>query len=207
VVYLQIWDCGWWTKGLQPNSGKVEQYVTEMAIGPEVTKSVMDKWIEGKNESATVKIVIHDAGLDNGLSHFGTEQLACNPTHYKEEFDIHVEDQAYTILSLLKGGGGKKVEANTYIMRKGKIMTSYTHFEKGDKIEWKIWRENDFGVNFDKRPQPRRSLYNWWDWDFEKNSSIHLWSIARINYLFNSTLLSPTQACRKKVETKLVLRQ
>jgi hypothetical protein len=42
----------------------------------------------------------------------------------------------------------------------------------------------------------------------EKNSSIHLWSIARITYLIHSTLLSPTTwNYRKKVETKLALRQ
>jgi hypothetical protein len=53
-------------------------------------KSVKDKWLEGKGENATVKIVIHDAGLDIGLSQFGTEQLACNLTRSKEELDIHV---------------------------------------------------------------------------------------------------------------------
>jgi hypothetical protein len=84
-----------------------------MAIGPAVTKSVKDKWLEGEGENAIVKIVIHNAGLDNGLLQFGTEQLACNQTHYKEEFDIHIEDQTYTILSPLKGGGGKNGEMNT----------------------------------------------------------------------------------------------
>jgi hypothetical protein len=75
------------------------KYVTHMAIGPVVTKSVKDEWQEGKGKNATVKIVIRDAGLDNGLSQFGTEQLACNQTHYKEEFDIHIKNQTYTILS------------------------------------------------------------------------------------------------------------
>jgi hypothetical protein len=62
-------------------------------------KKVKDEWLECKGENATVEIVIHDAGLDNGLSQFGTEQLACNLTHCKEELDIHVEDQTYTFLS------------------------------------------------------------------------------------------------------------
>jgi hypothetical protein len=62
-------------------------YVTETTA---VVKSVKDKWLEGKGENATVKIVIHDAGLDIGLSQFGTEQLACNLTRSKEELDIHV---------------------------------------------------------------------------------------------------------------------
>jgi hypothetical protein len=52
-------------------------------IGSVVVKSVKDKWLEGKGENATVKIVIRDAGLDNGLSPFGTEQLACNLTSCK----------------------------------------------------------------------------------------------------------------------------
>jgi hypothetical protein len=43
-------------------------------------KSVKDKWLKGKGENTTVKIVIHDAGLDNGLLLFGTKQLACNLT-------------------------------------------------------------------------------------------------------------------------------
>ncbi len=110
------------------------EYVTEMAIGPAVTKSVKDEWLEGEGKNATVKIVIHNAGLDNGLLQFGTEQLACNQTCYKEEFDIHIEDQTYTILSPLKGGGGKNGEMNTYLTRKGKVVHSYTHIEKGD---WK----------------------------------------------------------------------
>jgi hypothetical protein len=76
----------------------------KLQIGPAVTKSVEEKWLEDEGENATIKIVIHDAGLDNGLSQFGTEQLACNLTHYKEEFDIHIKDQTYTILSPLKGG-------------------------------------------------------------------------------------------------------
>jgi hypothetical protein len=58
--------------------------VTETTIGSAVVKIVKDEWIEGKGENATVKIVIPDAGLDNGLLPFGTEQLACNLTHCKE---------------------------------------------------------------------------------------------------------------------------
>jgi hypothetical protein len=113
------------------------EYVTETAIGLAVVKSVKEEWLEGKGENATVKIVIRDAGLDNGLSQFGTEQLACNLTQYKEEFDIHVKNQPYTILSPLKGGSGKKGEMDTYVMREGEVMTSYTHFEKADQKEWK----------------------------------------------------------------------
>jgi hypothetical protein len=41
----------------------------------------------------------------------------------------------------------------------------------------------------------------------EKNSSIHLSNIVRITYFIHSMLLSPTWNCRKKVETKLALRQ
>jgi hypothetical protein len=52
-------------------------------IGSVVVKSVKDKWLEGKGENSTVKIVICDAGLDNGLLPFGTEQLACNLTGCK----------------------------------------------------------------------------------------------------------------------------
>jgi hypothetical protein len=70
-------------------------------------KGVKDEWLEGEAENATVKIVIHDAGLDNDLSPFGTEQLACNLTHCKEELDIHVKDQTYTILSPFMGRGDK----------------------------------------------------------------------------------------------------
>jgi hypothetical protein len=81
------------------------EYVTETTIVSVVVKSVKDKWLKGKWENTTVKIVIHDAGLDNGLLQFGTEQLACNLTHCKEELDIHVEDQTYTILSPFMGGG------------------------------------------------------------------------------------------------------
>jgi hypothetical protein len=141
-VFLEIWDCGWWTKGLQLNSGKVEQmictsqgvvlvscvleclllchihkwttvkahsplknhiphignltanelaaivlwcklqyrreYVTEMAIGPAVTKRVKDKWLEGEGKNATVKIVIHNAGLDNGLSIMQDRTMDCH---------------------------------------------------------------------------------------------------------------------------------
>jgi hypothetical protein len=73
-----------------------------------VVKSVKDEWLDGKMENATVKIVIHHAGLDNGLLQFGTEQLACNLTRCKEKFDIHVEDQTYTILSPFMGRGDKK---------------------------------------------------------------------------------------------------
>jgi hypothetical protein len=60
------------------------EYVTETTIGSAVVKSVKDKWLKGKGENTTVKIVIHDAGLDNGLSLFGTKQLACNLTHCKQ---------------------------------------------------------------------------------------------------------------------------
>jgi hypothetical protein len=184
------------------------EYVPEMAIGPAVMKSVKDEKLEGKGKNATVKIVIGDAGLDNGLSQFGTEQLACNLTHYKEEFDIHSEDQTYTILSPLKGGGGKKGKMNTYIMRNGKVITSHTCTEKGDEIEWKKWRENGFRVNFKKRTQPTRTLYNWWDWDFDREEFLHSFvEQCKDHLLIHSRLLSPTQNCRKKVETKLALRQ
>jgi hypothetical protein len=46
-------------------------------IGSAVVKSVKDKWLEGKGENATVKIVIHDAGLDNGLLPFAWNRAAC----------------------------------------------------------------------------------------------------------------------------------
>jgi hypothetical protein len=95
------------------------KYVTETAIGPAVVKIVKEEWLDGEGENATVKNVIHDAGLDNGLSQFGTEQLACNLTRYKEELDIHVEDQTYTILPRLKGGVAKR--------RNG-----YLHYEEGE---------------------------------------------------------------------------
>jgi hypothetical protein len=36
------------------------KYVTNTAIGPAVSKSVKDKWLEGKGKNATVKIVIRD---------------------------------------------------------------------------------------------------------------------------------------------------
>jgi hypothetical protein len=81
------------------------EYVTETTIGSAVVKSVKDEWLEGKGENATVQIVICDAGSDNGRSQFGTEQLACNLTCCKEELDIHVEDQTYTILSPFMGRG------------------------------------------------------------------------------------------------------
>ena len=94
-------------------------------------KSVKDKWLEGKGENATVKIVICDAGLDNGLLPFETEHLACNLTHCKEELDIHVEDQTYTILSPFMGRGDKKREMISYVTRKGKVMSSFSRIEKG----------------------------------------------------------------------------
>ncbi len=161
------------------------KYVTETSIGHAVTKSVKDEWLEGEDENGTVKIAIHDAGLDNGLSQFGTEQLACNLTCYKEEFDMHVEDQTYTILSPLKGSGGKNGKMNTYIMRKGKVITSYTHIEKGDQIEWKKWSENGFGVNFKKRTQPTRTLYNWCDWDFHREEILHSFAEHCKDHLLN----------------------
>jgi hypothetical protein len=108
------------------------EYATETTIGSVAVKSVKDEWLEGKGESATVKIVICDARLDNGLSEFGTEQLACNLTHCKEELDIHVEDQTYTILSPFEGSGDKYCEMISYITRKGKVMSSFSHIEKGD---------------------------------------------------------------------------
>jgi hypothetical protein len=36
------------------------KYVTNTAIGPAVSKSVKDKWLEGKGKNATVKIIIRD---------------------------------------------------------------------------------------------------------------------------------------------------
>jgi hypothetical protein len=149
------------------------EYVTETTIGSAVMKSVKDKWLEGEGENATVKIVIRDAGLDNGLSPFGTEQLACNLTHCKEELDIHVEDQTYTILSPFMGRGDKKREMISYITRKGKVMSSFSCIEKGDQKVWKEWRENGFGVNSEKRTQPTRTHYNWWDWDFDRKDFLH----------------------------------
>ncbi len=136
-------------------------------------KSVKDKWLEGKGENATVKIVIHDAGLDNGLLQFGTKQLACNLTHCKEELDIHVEDQTYTVLSPFMGRGDKKCEMSSYVTRKGIVVSSFSRVEKGDQKEWKEWRENGFKVNFKKRTQPTRTHYNWWDWDFNRQDFLH----------------------------------
>jgi hypothetical protein len=89
--------------------------------------------------------------LDSGLLQFGTEQLACNQTHYKEEFHIHVDNETYTIISPLKGGSSKRGELNTYFTRNGKVITSHTHTEKGDGIDSKDWRKNGFRVNFKKR--------------------------------------------------------
>jgi hypothetical protein len=105
--------------------------------------------------------------LDNGLSQFGTEQLACHLTRHKEELDIHVEDQTYTIFSPYMGRGDKKCKMASCITRKGKVVSSFSRIEKGDKKEWKEWRENGFRVNFKKRMQPTRTHYNWWDWDFD----------------------------------------
>jgi hypothetical protein len=149
------------------------EYVTETTIGSAVVKSAKDEWLEGKGENATVKIVIHDAGLDNGLLPFGPEQLACNLTHCKEELDIHVEDQTYTILSPFMGRGDKKCEMGSYVTRKGKVVSTFSRVEKGDQKEWKEWRENGFGVNFKKRTQPTRTHYNWWDWDFNRKDFLH----------------------------------
>ncbi len=150
------------------------EYVAETTIGYAVVNSVKDEWLKGKGEKATVKIVIHDAGLDNGLSQFGTEQLACNLTHCKEESDIHVKDQTYTILSPFKGCGDKKRKMISYVMRKGKVMSSFSCIEKGYQKVWKEWRENGFGVNFKKRTQPPRTHYkNWWDWDFDRQDFLH----------------------------------
>jgi hypothetical protein len=101
------------------------EYVTETTIGSAVVKSAKDEWLKGKGENPTVKIVIHDAGLDNGLLPFGTEQLACNLTHCKEELDIHVEDQTYTILSPFIGRGDKKCEMGSYVTRKGKVVSTF----------------------------------------------------------------------------------
>jgi hypothetical protein len=103
---------------------------------------------------------------------FGTEQLACNQTHYKEEFHIHVDNETYTITSPLKGGSSKRGELNTYFTRNGKGITSHTHTEKGDGIDSKDWRKNGFRVNFKKRTA-NRSLYNWWDWDYNREEFFH----------------------------------
>jgi hypothetical protein len=136
-------------------------------------KSVKDEWLEGKGENATVKIVIHDAGLDNGLSQFGTEQLACNPTCCKEKFDIHVEDQTYTILSLFMGRGDKKRVMWSYVTRNGKVVSLFSRLEKEDQKEWKGWMANGFGVNFKNRTQPTRTHDNWWDWDFDRQDFLN----------------------------------
>jgi hypothetical protein len=149
------------------------EYVTETTIGSAVVKSVKDEWLEGKGENATVKIVIRDAELDNGLLPFGTEQLACNLTHCKEELDIHVKDQTYTILSPFMGRGDKKREMISYITRKGKAMSTFSCIEKEDQKEWKEWRGNGFGVNSEKRTQPTRTHYNWWDLDFDRKDFLH----------------------------------
>jgi hypothetical protein len=146
------------------------EYVTETTIGSAVVKSVKDEWLEGEGENATVKIVIRDAGLDNGLLPFGTEQLACNLTHCKEELDIHVKDQTYTILSPFMGRGDKKREMISYVTRKGKVMSMFSRIEKGDRKEW---RENGFRVNSEKRTQPTRTHYNWWDWEFDRKDFLH----------------------------------
>jgi hypothetical protein len=127
------------------------KHVTETTIGSAVVKSVKDESLEGKGENATVKIVIHDAGSDNGLSQFGTEQLACNLTRCKEELDIHVEDQTYTILSPFMGLGDKKREMGSYVTRKGKVVSTFSRIEKGDGKEWKEWMANGFGVDFKTR--------------------------------------------------------
>jgi hypothetical protein len=74
-----------------------------------------------KGEKATVKNVICDEGLDNGLSQFGTEQLACNLTRYKEELDIHVEDQPDLHHSSPFEGWGWQKRRNGYL-----------HYEEGE---------------------------------------------------------------------------
>jgi hypothetical protein len=59
------------------------------------------------------------------------------------------------------GRGDKKREMMSYVTRKkGKVMSSFSHIEKGDQKEWKEWRENGFGVNSEKRTQPTRTHYN-----------------------------------------------
>jgi hypothetical protein len=106
------------------------------------------------------------------------------------------------------GSGDKKCKLCSYITRKGKVVSSFSCIEKRDQKEWKEWMENGFGVNFKKRTQPTRTHYNWWDWDFDRQDfSFHLWSIASVTYLIHSTLLSLTMNYRKKVETRLALRQ
>jgi hypothetical protein len=106
------------------------EYVTKTMIGSAVVKSVKDEWLEGKGENATVKIVIRDAGLDNGLLPFGTEQLACNLTHHKEELDIHVEDQTYTILSPFMVGVIKNAKWFLTLQGRGRLCTRSVALKK-----------------------------------------------------------------------------
>jgi hypothetical protein len=184
------------------------EYLTQTTIGSVVVKSVKDKWLEGKGEKATVKIVVSDAGLDNGLLQFGTEQLACNLTHCKEELDIHVKDQTYTILSPFKGSGDKKREMISYVVRKGKVMSSFSCVEKGDPKVWKEWRKMASGSTLRNGLSPQGpTITGGIGILIDKIFYIHLWSIVSVTYSIHSTLLSLTWNYRKKVETKLALRQ
>jgi hypothetical protein len=52
-------------------------------------------------------------------------------------------------------------------------------------MEWKQWRENGFGVNFKKRTQPTRTLYNWWDWDFDIEEFLYSFVEHCMDHLLN----------------------
>jgi hypothetical protein len=95
-----------------------------------------------------------------------------------------------------------------YVTRNGKEITSHTHIEKGDKIEWKNQRKNGFRVNFKKRTQPPRTLYNWWDWDFDREEFLHAFVEHCQNHLSNPFYIAfPNAELQEAVGDKLALRQ
>jgi hypothetical protein len=56
-----------------------------------VVNNVKKEWLDGKARMTL-------SGIAYVMALFATEQIACNQTHTKEEFNIHVVNQRYDIV-------------------------------------------------------------------------------------------------------------
>jgi len=159
------------------------EFVTEANIGMAVCHGVKSSWFGGDGKVDTIRRCLRDGGGKQGFNNFGIEQLACNQSRTKPEYNIHVVDQTYTILSPLKDCQDDK-GMEVFETKGGKVTKHRYRSEEKDERRW----IEDFKT---KTTGKQNANFDWWSWKadqkdclvgFIQNCEEQLWNPFRLNY-------------------------
>jgi len=92
------------------------------------------------------------------------EQLACNQSCTKPEYDIHVVDQTYTILSPLNDCQDDK-RMEVFETKGGKVTKHWYRSEEKDEHRWL----EDFKT---KTTGKQNANFDWWSWKADQKDCL-----------------------------------